>query len=85
MPADSPHTYDTKALGPQLISVSRGSTFQIDYVMSDTTGSSFRCTKEFADFVIEAWAVRNSSSQIMLGRILEELQEHTRLMKASVA
>ncbi len=46
----------------RLVSVSRGSKFQIDYVMSDTTGSSFRCTPEFADFVVGSWGRRTGSS-----------------------
>ena len=55
MSADPPHTHDVPRTPVRIVSVSRGSKFQIDYVMSDTTGSSFRCTSEFADFVIQAW------------------------------
>jgi len=61
--------------------VSRGSKFQIDYVMSDTTGSSFRCTSEFADFVVKAWSERNSTTQIALDRILAEIQELSQIVK----
>ena len=75
MPADPPHIYDVPKTPAQLVSVSRASKFQIDYVMSDEIGSSFRCTPEFADFVMEAWAARNSSPQTTIEQILEEVQE----------
>ena len=76
MPADTSE--------PSVVSVARDSPFQVSYVMSDKTSSALRCTPAFADFVVEAWAARNSSSQINIEKVLKELRELIQLILRAI-